>query len=84
MPLSAAARDVLSIFDRFTSPRKRKLQMCVSLADDRLFLRINSGALFEPAHRLLKAENEFLHVRQSSLRPRAKIHCGFFRHLVDQ
>jgi hypothetical protein len=53
------ARDVLRLFDLYTSPRKPKLHICVS-ERRQLFLRINSEAIFKPNHPLLKSRNAFL------------------------
>jgi hypothetical protein len=51
-----APRDVVRIFDRFTRPNKPKRHLCV--CDQRqLFLRINSEAVYQPCHPLLRAEN---------------------------
>jgi hypothetical protein len=52
-----APRDVIRILDRFTRPNKDKLHICVC---DRLqlFLRINSQAVFQPAHPILRADNK--------------------------
>jgi hypothetical protein len=58
MPLRP--RDVLRIWDRYTSPNKRKLHICVC-PDMQLFLRINSDPIFQPAHPISKANNAFLH-----------------------
>src|SRR5712691_2145119 len=53
-------RDVLRIWDLYTSPNKPKLHICV--CDERqLFLRINSEPVFPPTHALSKASNPFLH-----------------------
>jgi hypothetical protein len=53
------ARDVLRIFDLYTSPRKPKLHICVS-ERRQLFLRINSEAIFKPNHLLLRSRNTYL------------------------
>ena len=52
-------RDVVRIFDLYTSPRKPKLHICVS-ERRQLFLRINSESIFKPNHLLLKSRNDFL------------------------
>jgi hypothetical protein len=52
-------RDVLRIFDLYTSPRKPKLHICVS-ERRQLFLRINSQSIFKPNHLLLKSRNDYL------------------------
>jgi hypothetical protein len=53
-------RDVIRIWDRYTSPNKVKLHICV--CDQRqLFLRINSDPAFAPTYPLLKRDNPFLH-----------------------
>lgn len=56
---SLRPRDVLRIYDRFTSPNKPKLHICVC-PDKQLFLRINSDPVFQPAHPIAKAKNVFL------------------------
>jgi hypothetical protein len=53
------ARDVLRIFDLYTSPRKPKLHICVS-ERRQLFLRINSQSVFKPNHLLVKSRNPYL------------------------
>jgi hypothetical protein len=58
--MSLKPRDVLRIWDLYTSPNKPKLHICV--CDERqLFLRINSEAVFPPTHPLSKKNNPFLH-----------------------
>ena len=52
-------RDVLRIFDLYTSPRKTKLHICVS-ERRQLFLRINSQSIFKPNHLLRKSSNPYL------------------------
>jgi hypothetical protein len=52
-------RDVVRIFDLYTSPRKPKLHICVS-ERQQLFLRINSQSIFKPNHLLLKSRNGYL------------------------
>jgi hypothetical protein len=52
-------RDVVRIFDLYTSPRKPKLHICIS-ERRQLFLRINSEAIFKPNHVLVKSRNAFL------------------------
>lgn len=52
-------RDVVRIFDLYTSPRKPKLHICVS-ERRQLFLRINSQSVFKPNHLLVKSRNPFL------------------------
>jgi hypothetical protein len=53
------ARDVVRIFDLYTSPRKPKLHICVS-ERRQLFLRINSQSIFKPDHLLRKSANAYL------------------------
>jgi hypothetical protein len=53
------ARDVVRIFDLYTSPRKPKLHICIS-ERRQLFLRINSQSIFKPNHLLVKARNPYL------------------------
>jgi hypothetical protein len=53
------ARDVVRIFDLYTSPRKPKLHICVS-ERRQLFLRINSQSIFKPNHLLLQSRNAYL------------------------
>jgi len=53
------ARDVVRIFDLYTSPRKPKLHICVS-ERRQLFLRINSESIFKPNHLLTKSRNAYL------------------------
>jgi len=53
-------RDVVRLWDRYTSPNKYKLHICV--CDQRqLFLRINSDPAFPPVHPLSQRNNPFLH-----------------------
>lgn len=52
-------RDVVRIFDLYTSPRKPKLHICVS-ERRQLFLRINSQSIFKPNHLLRKSSNSYL------------------------
>lgn len=53
-------RDVVRLWDRYTSPNKYKLHICV--CDERqLFLRINSDPVFAPVHPLSQKNNPFLH-----------------------
>jgi len=49
-------RDVVRIFDLYTSPRKPKLHICIS-ERRQLFLRINSQSIFKPNHLLRKSSN---------------------------
>jgi hypothetical protein len=58
--MSLRPRDVLRIWDRYTRPKKFKFHICIS-PDRQLFLRINSDLLFQPAHPISKAANNFLH-----------------------
>jgi hypothetical protein len=58
--MSLQPRDVLRIWDRYTRPSKPKLHICVC-PDRQFFLRINSDAIFQPAHLIAKAANPFLH-----------------------
>ncbi|HEV2957850.1 MAG TPA: hypothetical protein VGX95_17185 [Xanthobacteraceae bacterium] len=53
------ARDVVRIFDLYTSPREPKLHICVS-ERRQLFLRINSQSIFKPNHLLRKSTNAYL------------------------
>jgi hypothetical protein len=53
------ARDVVRIFDLYTSPQKPKLHICVS-ERRQLFLRINSQSIFKPNHLLRKSTNAYL------------------------
>jgi len=53
------SRDVVRIFDLYTSPRKPKLHICVS-ERRQLFLRINSQSIFKPNHLLRKSNNPYL------------------------
>jgi hypothetical protein len=52
-------RDVVRIFDLYTSPRKPKLHICIS-ERRQLFLRINSESIFKPNHMLVNSRNPFL------------------------
>jgi hypothetical protein len=52
-------RDVVRIFDLYTSPRKPKLHICIS-ERRQLFLRINSESIFKPNHLLVQSRNAFL------------------------
>jgi hypothetical protein len=52
-------RDVVRIFDLYTSPRKPKLHICIS-ERRQLFLRINSQPIFKPNHLLRKSSNPYL------------------------
>jgi hypothetical protein len=52
-------RDVVRIFDLYTSPRKPKLHICVS-ERRQLFLRINSQSIFKPNYLLRKSSNPYL------------------------
>jgi hypothetical protein len=58
--MSPRPREVWRIWDRYTSPNKRKLHVCIC-SDRQLFLRINSEPIFESAYPLAKAKNAFLH-----------------------
>jgi hypothetical protein len=53
------ARDIVRIFDLYTSPRKPKLHVCVS-ERRQLFLRMNSQPIFKPNHLLRKSANAYL------------------------
>jgi hypothetical protein len=53
--MAIAPRDVIRIYDRFTRPNKPK-HICV--CDQRqLFLRIDSDAVYQPHHPILRADN---------------------------
>jgi hypothetical protein len=53
------ARDVVRIFDLYTSPRKPKLHICVS-ERRQLFLRLNPQSIFKPNYLLRKSTNAYL------------------------